>query len=711
MNATIPAIIGRPARERSPVAQPSIRLDFEEGKVAVIHFDRPESSANILDTKSLRLLSDIIDDLAAIRSLRGVIFYSDKPSVFIAGADVKELSSIQDPESLVDLGQQTFSKIAALNCVTVAAIHGACAGGGLELALACDYRLASRDRATRLGLPEVNLGLIPAWGGSTRLPRLLGLARALRMILRGELMPARKAAKLGLVDALAPRERLLTLAMSYVSKGKKFRLNYRKLLAMPVAPLVEFLALRSVLFKTRGHYPATRAAINVVVRSVFRNASKSLAAEKQAILALANTDTCRNLIRVFFLQERARHGPTSKARPIKKTAVIGAGLMGAGIAQWLASRGLEVLLRDVSSEPLAHGLKQAQKLFSDARKRGLFTETEVQAGMDRIVPSDVPVDMKQADLVIEAAVERMDLKKHIFADIEARTRYDTILATNTSALSISEISLGMHHPERVIGLHFFNPVHHMQLVEVVRGRESSQAAMDAAAAFVRQIGKLPVVVRDSPGFLVNRILLPYLLEASHLFEEGADIEALDESMLDFGMPMGPMRLLDEVGLDVATDVAKTLCAAFSERMQMPSSLGHLSEIGMKGRKCGQGFFVYRKGQPTAINRKVLKCRQSREKARLDREELQRRMVLLMINEAARCLEERVVEEARDIDFAMIMGTGFAPFRGGPLRLADTIGLKNVSKELRQLFGSGERQFVPCELLLEMVERNRRFYGS
>jgi 3-hydroxyacyl-CoA dehydrogenase/enoyl-CoA hydratase/3-hydroxybutyryl-CoA epimerase len=688
----------------------SVLLNAAEDGIAVVRFDRTGSSANVLDSKTLHALAEILGELDR-QALRGVVFESAKPSVFIAGADLKELAGTQSRTELVDLGQQTFARIAALKCVTVAAIHGACAGGGTELALACDYRVASPERATRIGLPEVNLGLIPAWGGSTRLPRLIGLPRALQVILRGELMPASKAIGLGLIDGLAPRERLLVLAGRFVAKGKPRWRNLRHIAWIPAWQAVSALARNSVLKKTRGHYPAALRAIDVAAKSVVRSVPQSLAAEKEVILRLADTEVSKNLIRVFFLQDRAKHRPAPKAESLRKTAVIGSGVMGSGIAQWFASRGTDVLLRDVDAGQLAQGLQRAEKLFSEARRRGVLSAAEAQAGMDRIVPVEVPVEMKQVDLVVEAALEKMELKKQIFADLEERTRPETLLATNTSALSVTEIGRGLRHPERVAGLHFFNPVHRMKLVEVVRAELTSDVTVDTAVAFVQRIGKLPVVVRDQPGFLVNRILLPYLLEAVRLFNAGAEVTAIDESMLDFGMPMGPLRLLDEVGLDVASDVAQTLCAAFPDRMQMPGFFSQLLEVRISGRKTGKGFYEYRNGRVVRVNSTVLGLREAEDKAGLSREQLRQRMVLLMINEAARCLEERIVEDPRDVDFAMIMGTGFAPFRGGPLRYADAAGIGRIIEDLRRLNQAGERQFAPCERLIEMNKQNKTFYGD
>jgi 3-hydroxyacyl-CoA dehydrogenase/enoyl-CoA hydratase/3-hydroxybutyryl-CoA epimerase len=707
MNATMDQATADHEQLDSPTTSP-VLLHTEEDGIAVVRFDRPGSSVNVLDTGTLRRLAEILGELDQ-HSLRGVIFESAKPTVFIAGADLKELAGTQDRAALVDLGQQTFARLAALRCVTVSAIHGACAGGGLEMALACDYRVASDARETRIGLPEVNLGLIPAWGGSTRLPRLLGLPRALEVILGANLMPAAKALKLGLVDAVCPRERLAVLAKRFVATGKPGDAR-RHLAWVPAWQAVGALTKKSVLKKTRGHYPAPLSAIDVVTKACVRSIPQSLAAEKDVILRLANTDVSENLIRVFFLQDRAKHLPAPKAESIGRTAVIGAGVMGSGIAQWLAARGKEVLLRDVGADELAQGLRRAGKLFSEAQRRRLLSRSEARAGMDRIVPVEIAVSMKSVDLVIEAASEKMAVKKAVFADLEERVRPETILATNTSALSVTEISRPLRHPARVVGLHFFNPVHRMKLVEVARGELSSDVAVDTAVAFVQRIGKFPVVVKDRPGFLVNRILLPYLLEAVRLFAGGADVEALDESMLDFGMPMGPLRLLDEVGLDVAADVGQTLCTAFPDWMQTPSVFAQLLGAGFKGRKSGRGFYEYRKDRVTGVNRFALGLREADDKGDLTREQLQGRMVLLMINEAARCLEERIVDDPRDVDFAMIMGTGFAPFRGGPLRYADTIGIARITESLQRLSNSRE-QFIPCERLVEMSRQNRKFHGD
>jgi 3-hydroxyacyl-CoA dehydrogenase/enoyl-CoA hydratase/3-hydroxybutyryl-CoA epimerase len=384
--------------------------------------------------------------------------------------------------------------------------------------------------------------------------------------------------------------------------------------------------------------------------------------------------------------------------------------MGAGIAQWASAREWQVVLRDINAEQVAKGLSSIAQLYRQGVKRHVFTKLEARAGLDRISPAATEVPLKNVDIVIEAAVEKMDLKKQIFARLDALAGADTILATNTSALSISDIAASTSHPERVIGIHFFNPVHRMQLVEVVVGQQTDPRIVQRAVRFVQQLGKLPVVVKDSPGFLVNRILMPYLIEAGHLFEAGGRVEDIDECMLDFGMPMGPLRLIDEVGIDVASHVAQTVVSKFSNRLKTPTALAEMVQAGLLGRKSGRGFYLHSdKAKEADVNPDIDKYHHNASAATLSREKLQNRMVLLMINEAARCLEEGLVAEAADVDFGMIMGTGFAPFTGGPLRFADYLGLEKVVQEMERLATEGEPRFAPCALLNTMATNGRRFY--
>jgi len=390
-------------------------------------------------------------------------------------------------------------------------------------------------------------------------------------------------------------------------------------------------------------------------------------------------------------------------------AVIGAGVMGAGIAQWLSSRQLHVLLRDISVEQVGKGMATIAKLYRDGLKHHSFTSREVRESMDRISPAPAEVPLRHMDIVIEAASENLDLKKKIFQKLDQIAGENTILATNTSALPVTEIAMSTPRPERVVGLHFFNPVHRMPLVEVIAGAHTSLEVLQRAVRFTQQIGKLPVVVTDSPGFLVNRILIPYLIEAGHLFENGADITVIDEVMLDFGMPMGPLRLLDEVGLDVALHVAETLESHFKDRIRVPRCIRGMTADGMLGRKNGRGFYRYETAK-TGPNPQLSHYRTGDKAVTVTREELQERMVFLMLNEAARCMEEHVVSEPLDVDFAMIMGAGFAPFRGGPLRHTDAVGAARLVGAMDHLVAGGAAHFEPCALLRDMAGKGKKFHS-
>ncbi|HEX4141459.1 MAG TPA: 3-hydroxyacyl-CoA dehydrogenase NAD-binding domain-containing protein [Candidatus Methylacidiphilales bacterium] len=690
-----------------------IHREITPNMVCVLRFDQAGLPANLFNPETLAELNAHLDDIEANGSLRGVVFISGKERLFHAGADLRGLEKM-DREGLchfLEQGQNVFNRIAHLKIPSVAAIHGVCLGGGCELALACTYRIATNDHATKIGLPETRLGILPAWGGSTRLPRLIGVTRALKIILGGQTPSARQALRYGMIDAIAPRELLLSAALRMLTQGRTRRRDWK------VNPLVNRLTARliapSVRTKMakqgRGHYPARTQAAEVVLASPRSTETASLARERKVLLELAGTDTCKNLIRLFFMSERARKSEGPKAPPIERAMIVGAGVMGSGIAEWLAARGVRVILRDIDPKFVAKGLDRIRKLFSDRR---VFTEKEGRDAMDRISPAvgDVPLD--QVELVIEAAVETMDAKKQIFAALDQQARRaDTILATNTSALSLAEIAGATKNPARVVGIHYFNPVHKMQLVEVVAGVQTSPEVVRRAVQFVQQIGKLPVVVKDSPGFLVNRVLVPYLLEAGLLFEAGARVEDIDEAMLDFGMPMGPLRLLDEVGIDIAFHVANTLAAKFSDRMRVPPELGEMVKAGWLGQKSGRGFYLYGSGKKSVYNSEMDKLRRTHDAASLPRSELQLRLALLLVSESARCLEEQVVADAATIDFAIVMGTGFAPFRGGPLRYADALGLGKVVSELERLSREAGPHFTPSPLLKKLASEGKRFHEN
>lgn len=635
----------------------NITLKFS-GTTAILVFDREASVANIFDSKTLTELSDCLDELVAKPNVTGLLIHSAKPNIFIAGADLKELSAARGEQltRLIATGQTLFNRIADLPYPTVAAIHGACVGGGFELALACDWRIASDAPETKIGLPETQLGILPAWGGTTRLPELLGLQDALPMILTGIIHPSAAAKRKGLVDEVVPKEHLKSFALSYLKKGKRHHTHNPIVHNQAVAAVIRLQAQKELLKKTRGLYPGPVAALEVAASSIGRTRIQSQQAELEAIEHLAALPETEQLIRLHFLQERARKHRHTSADPgtIERAAVVGAGVMGAGIAYWLSTRGTQTILKDISTEALAHGMRTIASLYSDAEKHHVISKTEAACGLDRVHPAAGNIPLEKCDLIIEAAVEKLSIKQKIFADLSARCRPDTILATNTSALPIHELASSITHPERLIGLHFFNPVHRMKLVEVVRTEFTSDETLSTAVAYVRKIGKLPVVVKDSPGFLVNRILMPYLVEAASMFEQGGDPEEIDNAMLDYGMPMGPLRLLDEVGLDVAMHVAKTLATAFPDRMEIPKVVEKLLAGGHTGRKGGSGFYVYDNASP-AVNAQVIAFQTGVEDVPDDVKEI---LSSLMFEEAKLCLEEGIVEGPDEIELAMVLGTGF-----------------------------------------------------
>jgi 3-hydroxyacyl-CoA dehydrogenase/enoyl-CoA hydratase/3-hydroxybutyryl-CoA epimerase len=676
-----------------------IRREIGDDGICVLTFDRPESGANIFDAPTMQNLSDHLDAIEKDSGILGVIVTSAKKSIFIAGADLKTLlkqAQTGELRAFIAEGQKVFNRLAALKVPTVAAIHGACAGGGYEITLACDYRIASNDPATKIGLPETTLGLVPAWGGATRLPRLLGADAAAEVILKGKLYGADEALKLGLVDEMTAREQMIDAARKKLGEGKRKA-------SIPKGAM-------TVAAPKAGGNAAPGRAYEIIQRSGGSSIDESLAMEVDAISELGATDATQNLIRNFFLADKYRKG-SSKGTPdkISHAAVIGAGIMGSGIAQWLSSRGVSVILRDVNSEAIDRGLANIEKTYADAVKRGLLSADKAQEGRARIVASTQPGMMRNVQIVIEAASEKLEIKRKIFVDLAATTPPNAILATNTSALPIDELATATGSPERVVGLHFFNPVSRMKLIEVVIGRQTSDETRDRALAFARQIGKLPVVVRDAPGFLVNRVLFPYLLDAAEIFQSGVSAEEIDQALLQWGMPMGPLRLIDEIGVDITVDIADTLEKAFGARDRAPDILRKMYDAKMLGRKSGGGFYKY-EGKQQTPNEALQEWRQESGE-NFAAENITDHLTFLMVNEAARCLEEKVVATPEDADYGMILGTGFPTFRGGPLRYAESYGLKKLVNEMDGLHSRAGEKFVPCDLLRQQAQNGTTFYES
>jgi 3-hydroxyacyl-CoA dehydrogenase/enoyl-CoA hydratase/3-hydroxybutyryl-CoA epimerase len=693
------------------------------GAIGVLAIDAPGQKVNVLSGEVLAELGAQLERIPHL-GLSGLVITSGKPRTFVAGADVREIQAIHDPEEgalAAARGQLIFQRLALLAIPTLAAIDGLCLGGGTELALACRYRVASDFERTFLGLPEVRLGILPGFGGSTRLPRLIGVPAALDLILTGKTVDGSRAFKLGLVDDVLPREDFAQRAVRWLAVRldaaafERVRTERRRRRAGPPAWALEgnpigraFVfsqARKSVLRETHGHYPAPLKVLEILPHTSRGPIPEALALEARAVGELLVTPEHKNLLSIFFLTEGAKKDPpTPQAVDVQAVGVLGAGVMGGGIAYALSDTGIPVRLKDVAPEPVGKGLKAAYDLYQRRVRRRRLKPGDRDRKLRLISGGTDWAGFARLDAVIEAIVEKMDVKQAVLAEVEARLPAHAVLLTNTSSLDVDQMASKMAHPERLAGLHFFNPVDRMPLVEIIVGARTSPAAADTALALARRLGKTPVVVRNAPGFLVNRILMPYLNEGLHLFRQGVHIETLDQSMVDFGMPMGPLRLLDEIGLDVADKVSHILGAAFGDRVDPAGVLEAMVQGGRTGKKGGLGFYRYRGGEGTPDPAVYpLADRPSRDTITAGPNAWRERMTLAMINEAARCLEESVVESPAQVDLAMIMGTGFPPFRGGLLRHADVLGLGVVVDRLRALTAVHGARFEPCPLLVKMAQ--------
>ncbi len=634
------------------------QLSKDSENIVWLWIDRKDSHVNSLNKAVLEEFDTILKSLSADTSVRGLIIGSKKKSGFIAGADIEQftqLTSVDEATDLIRHGQLIFNQLAALKIPTVAMIEGFCLGGGLELALACRYRIAEDGEKTKLGLPEVLLGIHPGWGGTVRLPQLIGPLNALDLILTGRSLNANAAVKLGIVDYAVPKRHLLQAArfLAIAKPAKHQASKFQQLLnAKFIRPLIGKILYKKVGSKaSRNHYPAPYAVIDHWVRDGAQG-DVAILNEAKSIGELLVGSTARNLVRVFFLQERLKglaKGVDFKAQHVH---VIGAGVMGGDIAAWCALRGLKVTLQDRAPEFIAPAIKRAYELF----KKKLKKPRLIQAAMDRLIPDIEGTGVPHADVLIEAVSENIALKQKIFHDLEARAKEGAILATNTSSIPLAEIAAQLKNPKRLVGIHFFNPVAKMPLVEIVHDVKTDELMIQKATAFVRQIDRLPLPVKSSPGFLVNRILMPYLMEAMRLLQEGHPREQIDKAALNFGMPMGPIELADTVGLDVCLQVAKHL-SSDNANNDLLEKLEQMIAAKQLGRKSGVGFYVYKNGKPEKT--KV-------EMTALEEKIITDRLIQKMLTEAHACLNEHVVADADLLDAGMIFGTGFAPFRGGPL---------------------------------------------
>jgi len=660
----------------NPTAYKHWRLETDAGHVLWIYCDKYQSSVNTLDKEVMDEFSAILDAVSKTQEYRGIVFASGKKTGFIAGADIKQFPLYKDAASIeytLQLGQKICAKLESLRCPTVAMIKGFCLGGGLELALACRYRIAEDSPKTRLGLPEVKLGIQPGWGGSVRLPRLIGSVQGLSLILSGHTVNAKTAAKLGLVDFAVPERHLRKAAIHCVSQNPVShhpttwqRFSNHQLLRPLLAKVIRHKLTAKV---NPVHYPAPFQILNQW-ETYGVGTAEAFAQETKSFSKLFFSDTSHNLVRVFLLQERLKGLAKDETFAFQQQVhVVGAGTMGGDIAAWCALQGFKVTLQDQEPALLSRAFKRAYSLCRDKLKEPHL----IQKAMDCLIPDVAGHGIATANIIIEAVVEDVSIKQKIFKDIEEKARSLAILATNTSSIPLDEINTVLREPERLVGLHFFNPVPMMPLVEVVQGGKTEKAIVERAMSFVRQIDKLPLPVKSSPGFLVNRILFPYMMEAMNLLEENVSPVVIDKAMTHFGMPIGPIALADMVGLDVCLLVAnhfkKNSDFTISPRLQRAVTENKL------GRKTGEGFYHYDK------QGKILQTKNDADTKAL--EEIANRLVLRLLNEAFLCLREGVVADADLLDAGMIFGAGFAPFRGGPVNYAKTQGIQTLFQQFVQ----------------------------
>ncbi|MGD8558408.1 MAG: 3-hydroxyacyl-CoA dehydrogenase NAD-binding domain-containing protein [Gammaproteobacteria bacterium] len=660
------------------------RLETDNDSIAWLHADKAGESTNSLSQDMLKELDDIVTDLEG-KTPRGLVILSDKKNGFIAGADIKVISSAENSEQAAEfirLGQSIFNRIEKLRFPTVCLIHGFCMGGGYELALACRYRIALDDPSTRLGLPEIKLGIHPGFGGAMRLPLLIGAPAAMDIMLTGRAVSARSAKKMGMIDFTVAERHLRKAAADVINtKPPRHKLKgWKKYTNHALArPLLARIFRNQVAKKApKRHYPAPYALIDLWEKHG-GSRDKMLKGEETSLSKLVVGKTAQNLIRVFFLQDKLKSLGDKKLFTPRRIHVIGAGVMGGDIAAWCALQGYQVTIQDRQEKNIARVYKSASKLFQKKLKNRLL----VQAAMDRLVPDMDGLGVSHADVIIEAIFEDKDAKQSLYREIEPKLKDDALLATNTSSIPLEQLSEALNDPGRLVGIHFFNPVAMMQLVEIVRGDNTRQDVLDKAAAFTRHINRLPLPVKSSPGFLVNRVLMPYLVEAVILESEGIKAPVIDAAATGFGMPMGPIALADTVGLDICLSVAENL--ASTTNMEIPQRLKTLVHEGHLGKKTNRGFYHYKKGKPTDAKAGKSDHRPS---------DVQDRLMLRFVNEAVACLREGVVADKELLDAGMIFGTGFAPFRGGPLHYVDEQGTDTLSEKMIKLEQQHGPRFEP-----------------
>lgn len=744
-------------------ATTTLSLSFPEADIAVLTLDDPQSSANVLSRHVLDAFEQHLNELDRRQDLAGLVIRSAKPGMFIAGADLKEFVTWLDAPkaevaSYCRRGQQLFGRFAQGNYVTVAAIDGMCVGGGAELAMWCDRRIFTSNEKSAYGFPEVKLGLFPGWGGTARTPRMLGLSNAIELVTGGETIDARTAALMGLANDVVPAiplssgERLgegsstkspspnpshqgseiadaLLAAAIRMIRAEQASNDFRRDRERWAGPVtiseteLGFLGATASAYiqqQTKGHYPAPLAALEVMLGAAGLDVESACQLEAEEFAKLFGSPVNSALLNVFFLTDRNKKatGVAAEAKPRKITSggVVGAGVMGQGIAAANVKRGIPVALMDADQKALARGVQGVlNEVAYNKQLKGPDVKRAVElAPLVNGTTSDV--ELCHAELIVEAIIEKREAKQRLFARIEPLMDDNTLLCSNTSTIPITQLADGLEHPERFCGLHFFNPVRQMPLVEVIRGRKTSDATIATAAAYARALGKSPIVMNDGPGFLVNRLLLPYMNEAALLLCEGASIKDIERAAKSFGMPMGPFTLYDVVGVDVAVHAGRTMAEAFPDRVVPAPIVDQLFKLGRIGQKADKGFFDYatsKGGKPPRgtdseeVAKLIDGCRSGATR-KFSQEELTDRLFLPMLVEATRVLEDKIVTDVRDVDLGLILGIGFPPFRGGLFFWADQIGPPKIVAKLKQYAPLGKR-YEPTAMLTRLAESGSRFY--
>jgi 3-hydroxyacyl-CoA dehydrogenase / enoyl-CoA hydratase / 3-hydroxybutyryl-CoA epimerase len=734
-----------PAEKRIEAPVGNFRFEVD-GEIAVITFDMPDEPVNTLSPDVGEEFEALLDRAQKDPAVKAVVFTSGKKDVFVAGAKIELMQGVKtaaEGAALARKGQAGFNRLDAFPKPVVAAIHGACLGGGPEWALACDYRVASDSPKTALGLPETQLGLIPGAGGTQRLPALIGAQAALDLILTGKSLKPAKARKLGVVDEVVPQPILVDVAKKRAAELASGRLvleraqkpGFRSLLQglkgltdketwtelaledNPVGRKVLFdQARKQLLKKTRGKYPAPEKALEAVRAGLEAGLEKGLEVEARLFGELAVSDVSRRLVEIFFAttqlkKENGTNDPKVHAREVNKVGVLGGGLMGAGIA-WVtsANMGIPVRIKDRDDQAVGRALKHVRGIYDERVKRRSVSFRDADQKMAQVTGTTDFSGFHNADVVIEAVFEDLALKQRIIQETEAVTREDTIFASNTSSIPITRLAQASSRPETVIGMHYFSPVNKMPLLEIITHKDTAPWVTATCVELGKRQGKTVIVVNDGVGFYTSRILAPYMNEAAWLLAEGADVVDLDKALVEFGFPVGPITLLDEVGIDVAEKVAKIMHDAFGERMSPPEVLKKITIDGRQGRKNKKGFYVYDGGKKKEVDLSVYDLLpHGRERKKLDRQEIAERCTLQFVNEAIRCLGEGILRSPRDGDIGAIFGLGFPPFLGGPFRYADAMGPAKLLSRMEHWQQKLGKRFEPAPYLREAVRSNRSFY--